>query len=111
MANENVIELTEANFDQEITNDTSGLPTLVDFWAPWCGPCKMIAPVIDEIANEKKGTARVAKLNVDHAQSIAARYGISAIPALIVFKEGKPVQQIVGLQGKAAIIAKIDAAA
>lgn len=108
MANEHVIELTEANFDEVVEKSTK--PVLVDFWAPWCGPCKMIAPLIDEVAAEKHDTATIAKLNVDHAQILAARFGVSAIPTLLIFKDGKVVQRITGLTSKADIISKLSAA-
>ena len=83
MASANVINLTEANFDAEVAN--SPVPVLVDFWATWCGPCKMIAPILDEIATEKAGAVKIAKVDVDQNQSISARYGIRAIPTLLFF--------------------------
>lgn len=108
MANPNVIELTEANFDQEIAN--SSTPILVDFWATWCGPCKMIAPILDEIATEKAGSVKVGKVDVDQNQAISARYGIRAIPTLLIFKNGEVREQIVGAAfGKKDLIAKIEA--
>ncbi len=97
--------LTQNNFDDEVIN--SPLPVLVDFWAEWCGPCKMISPVIDEIANELSGKLKVAKVNVDDAQDLAVRYGIMSIPALLIFKKGKVVQQLVGVMPKEQLLSKI----
>ncbi len=107
MASENVLNLTDANFDQEVAN--SAAPVLVDFWATWCGPCKMIAPIIDEIANEKAGTVKVGKVDVDQNQAISARYGIRAIPTLLLFKGGEVKEQIVGMVSKKDLLAKIEA--
>ena len=108
MANSNVLTLNEANFDQEVLNASA--PVLVDFWATWCGPCKMIAPIIDEIASEKAGTLKVGKVDVDENQAISARFGIRAIPTLLLFKNGEVKQQIVGgMLSKHDLIAKIEA--
>jgi thioredoxin 1 len=98
MASQHVITLSASNFEAEVVK--SGLPVLVDFWAEWCGPCKMIAPVLDEIAEEKAGKLKVAKVNVDDNQDLAARFGIRAIPTLLVFKGGEVKEQIVGGMGK-----------
>jgi thioredoxin 1 len=106
MASSNVITITEANFDAEVIH--SSVPVLVDFWAPWCGPCRMLSPVIDEIADAKVGQAKVAKVNVDDAQALAARYRINSIPALLFFKNGEPVEQLVGAVAKSALTAKLD---
>lgn len=89
------VTLTDANFDQMIQNDQ---PVLVDFWAPWCGPCRMVAPAVEEIARTFQGRALVGKLNVDENQRIAQRYGIMGIPALYIFKQGRVVDQMVGVQ-------------
>ncbi len=106
MASSNVLTITETNFDSEILHST--VPVLVDFWAPWCGPCKMLSPVIDEIADAKVGQVKVAKVNVDDAQALAARYRINSIPALLFFKNGEPVEQLVGAVSKSVLTAKLD---
>ena len=94
----NEIQLTDANFEQEVLK--SALPVLVDFWAPWCGPCKMIAPVIEELAAEYAGKVKVCKLNTDENPDAASNFKISAIPSILFFKGGKQVQEMVGLQPK-----------
>jgi thioredoxin 1 len=106
MANEHVITVTDANFDHEVLK--SDKPVLVDFWAPWCGPCVQLSPVIDEIATAKAGHAKVAKVNVDENQQVAARYRINSIPALLFFKNGEVQGQLVGRQPKNEIVAKLD---
>lgn len=92
------IVLTSENFDAEVLR--SDKPVLVDFWATWCGPCRMLSPVIAEIAKEKEGTARVGKVNVDEQPELANAYGISAIPTVMAFKDGKIVGTVVGVQPK-----------
>src|SRR6201999_2598856 len=94
MANANVVTVTDANFETEVLK--SDKPVLVDFWAPWCGPCKMIAPLIDQLATEQSTRFRVGKLNVDDAQAVASKYGVSSIPTLLVFKNGEVVQKLMG---------------
>ena len=93
------ITLTDANFDEEVLK--SDIPVLVDFWATWCGPCKMIAPVVEEIAKENEGKIKVGKVNVDEEQRLAIRFGISSIPTLLVFKNGELANKAVGYMPKA----------
>lgn len=100
-------EVNEANWDADVLG--SELPVLVDFWAEWCGPCKMIAPAIHDLAVEYGGKLSVAKLDVDDSPNVAMKYGVRSIPALIFFKDGKPVDQIVGAVPKGALKKKIDA--
>ena len=99
-------EATEANWDEQVLK--SDLPVLVDFWADWCGPCKMIAPSVHDMAEEYDGKLAVAKLDVDASPNIAIKYHVSSIPALIFFKDGQPVDQIVGAVPKAALQKKVD---
>ena len=91
-------EVTDANFQDEVLN--SSVPVLVDFWAEWCGPCKMIAPNVDQIAQQYEGKLRVGKMDVDSEPGVAERFGIQGIPTLILFKGGQPIQQIVGYRTK-----------
>jgi thioredoxin 1 len=95
---ENVHEFTDGNFKSEVLE--SDTPVLVDFWAPWCGPCRMLGPTIEELANEHTGSVKVGKMNVDENQDTPGTYGVSAIPAVLLFKGGKVVDNIVGLQPK-----------
>ena len=92
------IEINDSNFKSEVTD--SQIPVLVDFWAPWCGPCKMIAPVLEEISKEYEGKVKVVKLNIDENQSTATDYGVRSIPTLILFKEGKEFEKMIGVQSK-----------
>ncbi|OGX36719.1 MAG: thioredoxin [Omnitrophica WOR_2 bacterium RIFCSPHIGHO2_02_FULL_52_10] len=100
-----VAHVTDKNFEGVVVK--ADLPVLVDFWAEWCGPCKVIAPIVEEIAREMDGKLKVAKVNVDEAQDLAGRYNIMSIPTLILFKNGKPVEQVVGAMSKDQLLAKI----
>jgi thioredoxin 1 len=102
----NVVELTDTNFDEEINK--SDLPVLVDFWAPWCGPCRMMAPIIEEFAKDYQGKAKVCKLNTDEARDSAMEFGISAIPTLILFKAGQVQKKWVGLTSKKDLATAVD---
>jgi thioredoxin 1 len=109
MSSPNVVVVNESNFDAEVVNMAT--PVLVDFWAEWCGPCKMIAPILEEIATEKAGTVKVAKVNVDENQGLSSKFGIRAIPTLLFFKNGAVREQIVGMTSKRDLIAKLEALA
>jgi len=100
------IEINEANFEAEVLKSTQ--PVLVDFWAEWCGPCKMLAPVLDEIAAEQSGRVKVAKVNVDENPVLAARFGIQSIPTLLYFAGGEIRNRSVGVQGKRAILSRLE---
>lgn len=95
------VEITTDNFDTEVLK--SKLPVLVDFWADWCNPCRMIAPVVEKFATQYEGKLKVGKVNVDHHPDVAGRFGISGIPALLFFREGNLVHQVVGYQPQAAL--------
>jgi thioredoxin 1 len=104
---EKIANLTTDNFKATVAAATT--PLLVDFWAPWCGPCKAIAPILEELATEMTGQVQIAKVNIDDNDSIAADYGIRAIPTMLLFKNGQVAEQLVGMMPKAAIKAKITA--
>lgn len=98
--------LTDNNFEQEVLQ--SKIPVLVDFWAPWCGPCRTMCPVIEELAKEYDGKVKVGKINVEENSKTAAQYGIMSIPSLLIFKNGKPAKNIVGAQGKEVLKKEIE---
>ena len=100
------IEVSDSNFEETVLK--ADLPAMVDFWAPWCGPCRMVAPIVEELAEEYGSKMSVAKLNVDVNPVTASKYGIRSIPTLLVFKQGKPIRQIVGLKSKAELKKEID---
>jgi len=101
------IAVNDGNFKQEVIE--SGVPVLVDFWAEWCGPCRMIAPVVDEIAKEYAGKIKVCKLNVEEGAQTASEYGVMNIPTLILFKDGNVADKVVGVVPKGDLVSKIDA--
>ena len=109
MASENIVIATESNFKEQVLS--SAQPVLVDFWAEWCGPCKMIAPVLDELATEYGGKIKIAKVNIDENQNLAAQYRVTAIPTLLVFKDGQVLEQMVGAKSKRDLKASLDKAA
>ena len=109
MNNSGTLTLNEGNFEEEVTRSTK--PVLVDFWAEWCGPCKLIAPLLDEIAKEKGDMVKVAKVDVDQNQALSARYNIRAIPTLLFFKDGQLRDQVTGMTSKKDLLGRIDALA
>src|SRR2546421_6554090 len=109
MENSAAVTLDDSNFDKEVTQ--SAQPVLVDFWAEWCGPCKMIATLIDEIAKEKAGSVKVAKVNVDENQSLSMKYNVRAIPALLFFKNGQLRDQVIGMTSKKDLLVRLEALA
>jgi thioredoxin 1 len=104
----NVSEFTDSNFQSEVLDSQS--PVLVDFWAPWCGPCRMIAPMVEELAQEYKGSVKIGKINIDDSPSAATSYGVSSIPTLMIFKGGEVVDRFVGVQPKSRLQAALEAA-
>jgi thioredoxin 1 len=101
------IELTAENFDETVNNGIS----LVDFWAPWCGPCRMIAPVIDELANDFDGKANICKVNTDEQQDLAVKFGVRSVPTILFMKDGEVVDQVIGAQSKQALTDKLNSIA
>jgi thioredoxin 1 len=101
----NAIPVTDANFDSEVLK--SATPVLVDFWAPWCGPCRAVGPTVDAIAEEFKGRVKVVKLNTDEEQEITIKYGVGSIPTLMVFKNGELVERVMGNRPKAELAALV----
>ena len=102
---ENITTLTDATFDEQIGAATA--PVVVDFWAEWCGPCKMIAPILGEIATEQQGKVTIAKLNVDENPDLAMRFNVMSIPTLLVFDKGQVAKRLVGAKGKAALLQEL----
>ena len=106
MAEGNIVTVTEASFEADVLKSTT--PVLVDFWAEWCGLCKMLLPVLNELATEYAGKAKIAKVNVDQAGMLASQYGVQSIPALFFFKGGQVVAQVVGVRSKKDLKAQLD---
>src|SRR3974390_3007473 len=98
MGSLNIVSLSQENFKQEVLD--SAQPVLVDFWAEWCGPCKMLSPILDELAQEYEGRVKIGKINIDEQQELAAQYGIRSIPTLLLFQQGQVAEQLVGLRSK-----------
>ncbi len=105
MASDNITTLSDDTFSDTVSGGSE--PVLVDFWAEWCGPCKMIAPILDEIADEQVGSLKIAKLNVDEAPNTARQYEVMSIPTMILFKDGEPVKKIVGAKPKDALMGEL----
>ena len=102
----NELNFTDANFQEEVLE--SDTPVLVDFWAPWCGPCRMMTPIVEELASDYEGKAKVGKLNTDENPKSATQFGVISIPTIIIFKDGKPQDQIIGAVSKDVVAKKID---
>jgi thioredoxin 1 len=107
MASEAVLSLTEANFDSEISS--SNVPVIVDFWAPWCGPCKMLGPILEDMATEQAGKVKICKVNVDEAPNLSTKFGVRSIPMLVFFKDGAVKDSVVGVQSKDALTKRLAA--
>lgn len=104
MASENVLELTSGNFDETVKGSGT---VLVDFWAEWCGPCKMLAPLLDQLADEHVGKVKITKVNVDQEEDLARKFNVSSIPTLVIFKDGEVAEQLVGMTPKATLEQKL----
>jgi thioredoxin 1 len=109
MASDLVLTLTEENFETEIS--TSTVPVLVDFWAEWCGPCRMLGPILDDLAKEQEGKVKVGKVNVDVSQELAKQFSVKSIPMLLFFKDGKVADTVIGVQSKDALTKRLAALA
>ncbi|MEZ0386157.1 MAG: thioredoxin [Verrucomicrobium sp.] len=106
MASESLVALSEANFSTEVENST--VPVIVDFWAEWCGPCRMLTPILEDLAKDKAGAVKIVKVNVDENPNLAAQYNVRSIPMLVFFKDGKAKDVVVGVQSKDALSRKLE---
>lgn len=107
MASDTIITLTEANFESEIANST--VPVIVDFWAEWCGPCRMLGPILDDLAKDQAGKVKIGKVNVDEAPALAAKFNVRSIPMIVFFKDGAAKDTVVGVQSKDALAKRLAA--